>query len=329
MPRRSHLTRRAFWSRSTPVALLTLLGLLQPPAVAAAVAPRLALLPSAGPPTTEVIIGGTGFGSSERVDLAVGDVRVGTVEASSAGRFSAQATVPASARPGPLLVSATGQTGGESAVATFTVRTDWPMLGFEPHRTSFNPYENILNPSNVGGLTLRWRVGSYFGTPVVSGGVIYSVIGLYNQLTALDERTGQILWQTQLSGTGNPAAPVVEHGVVYTTNSSGTMYAVNALTGSIIWAAPAPTTYGVTLAVWRGRAYSVSLHEIAALEEATGRELWRYRDGDSEFWTEVGGYWILFLTGCRRRSLDLAEPRGTGRVRTPGFLRPRWREGAK
>jgi hypothetical protein len=72
-----------------------------------------------------------------------------------------------------------------AALATFivvaTAGCEWPMLGFGPARTNYNPFESRVNVVNVGSLQETWSTpfggplsGAAFVAPVVSGGVVYA-----------------------------------------------------------------------------------------------------------------------------------------------------------
>ena len=138
------------WSRVLAVAavgMLLALGLFAAPVGAVTVS--ITLKPAAGPPTSAVTVTGAGFGASETVAVDFSAAQVATATTSSAGTFSATFTVPASALPGRHPVTATGQTSGLSATLNFLVRTDWPQFHFDPASTGFNPYENVIGPSNV------------------------------------------------------------------------------------------------------------------------------------------------------------------------------------
>ncbi len=71
-------------------------------------------------------------------------------------------------------------------------KTNWPMFGFSPQHSHFNPRETILSPKTVSGMVLNWSVN----TPG------------YIDTTA-----------------------AVVNGVVYIGSSDGTLYAFNAATG--------------------------------------------------------------------------------------------------
>jgi glucose dehydrogenase len=56
--------------------------------------------------------------------------------------------------------------------------TNWSQYRFDASHTGFNPYEKVLNASNVGALHLKWRhyTGSFSlveDGPAVVNGVVY------------------------------------------------------------------------------------------------------------------------------------------------------------
>src|SRR2546423_15347339 len=63
--------------------------------------------------------------------------------------------------------------------AQATGQSDWPMFGFDAQHTRYNPNENILNPTNVSGLTLDWSYTAgdsiYNSSPAVVNGIVYVV----------------------------------------------------------------------------------------------------------------------------------------------------------
>ena len=99
---------------------------------------------------------GSGFGSSETVVVRFGTSRVATATTSATGAFTASFDVPQPTPPGQHPVKAKGQASGRSATAMFFVRTDWPQFRFGPDHLGTNPYENVLDPANVSGLSLGW-----------------------------------------------------------------------------------------------------------------------------------------------------------------------------
>src|SRR5260370_30759016 len=160
--------------------------------VAQAAGPHNGLSQKVGPPTTSVQVHGAGFGHSETVLVDVDTTQVGATTTDATGEFVVRITVPKSALPGTHTVRATGQSSGLTALALFLVQTDWAQFHFGPHLTGYNPYENVLTPSNVSALTLDWShttAGLSYSSPAVAGGVVY--VGSWDDKQhALDGVTG-------------------------------------------------------------------------------------------------------------------------------------------
>ena len=189
-----------------------------------------------GPPTTSTLVRGRRFGPSETVDLAFDGVPLRTAVTGPKGTFLTRASIPASAVPGDHVVEATGETSGSTAVATFTVRTDWPTFHFDPARTGYNPYENVLSPANVHGLTEAWNFttgGPVTSAPAVANGMVY--VGSHDDnLYALDAATGAPVWTFPAGG--NVSSPTVVDGVVYVAAGEAFtyVYALDAFTFNTI-----------------------------------------------------------------------------------------------
>src|SRR5258708_37025462 len=154
------------------------------------------------------------------------------------GSFSAPITVPASAPPGPHIVQATGQSSGLSAQAKFLVQTDWPMNGYDSRHTRFNPYENVLNATNVSNLVQDWTATTgnrIDASPAVVNGVVYAGSS-DTYMYAFDAKTGTTVWKAPgVWPIG--ASPAVADRVVYTGSGDGNLYAFNAKTGAVVWTA--------------------------------------------------------------------------------------------
>ena len=97
-------------------------------------------------------------------------------------------------------------------------------------------------------LTQLWSVdlggsrGSV-GYPVVANGIV--VVASNDQLVALDEKTGIVLWK-QGSPSGYWVGPAYDNGMIFSNPSEGSgssnvgMYAFDERTGKQLWSAPAP-----------------------------------------------------------------------------------------
>jgi outer membrane protein assembly factor BamB len=131
---------------------------------------------------------------------------------------------------------------------------DWPTYMADNGRSGFNPNETIINPSTAPNLKLKWihTAGGAVSTQAVeANGLVYwgSWDG-YEHATKLDNTR---LWATNIGTTTDsacspPRVGVASTGTIGTVTISGTatsvdfvgggngkFYAINALTGAIIW----------------------------------------------------------------------------------------------
>ena len=197
-------------------------------APAAAVTASITLKPGVGPPTTKVSVTGSGFGASETVAVDFSAIQVATATTSPTGAFSATFTVPKSALPGNHPVTATGDTSGLSATRNFLVRTDWAKSRFDLANSGYNPYENVIGPSNVSGLKKAWTAATdnaLYSSPVVANGVAY--VSSDDELYAFSAagttgcsgtpKTCKPLWTAAITGDAptSRTSPTVANGVVY------------------------------------------------------------------------------------------------------------------
>lgn len=225
------------------MALVASLGLLVSTKVAthaASTSASLSLYPASGPPTSTTDVFGASFSIGETVGVTFDTKSVGTVTANG-GNISLKIHIPSSALPGNHTVTATGQSSGLSAQATFLVQTNWPMFGFDPQQTHYNPYENILTTANVSKLKLDWKYQGQnpflMGSPAVSNGLAYIDT---NPLSALDQHTGTVVWQVTQNSYGS-SSPATADGIVFVGTNSGSsssITAMNAQTGAVRWTYP-------------------------------------------------------------------------------------------
>ena len=122
---------------------------------------------------------------------------------------------------------------------------DWPQLGYDSGHSAYNPYENTIGPSNVAQLQQAWSFSA---------------------------------------GSGNTTGNVVEAGgVVYAPSANGTLFALDASSGSLIWSATTGTGYassGSAPVVDDGLVFTTcnigSTQGVCALNAATGAPAWSY-----------------------------------------------------
>src|SRR6185503_4714630 len=142
-----------------------------------------------------------------------------------------------------------------------------------------------LNVANGGVLWSFNLSGSFRWSGVCyENGRVFAVNGS-GLLRAFDGASGSVIWQTQLPGQfvfSSP--PTVSDGVIYVggAGSGGTVYAVSAGTGAVLWttqvvngdqSSPAVTNDGVYV--------SYSCPNVYKLNPATGTPIWAYSTGCS------------------------------------------------
>ncbi len=161
------------------------------------------------------------------------------------------------------------------------VATNGIMLGFDAQHTHANPYERILNPTTVGGLTKKWTylTGDIIASsPAVAGGVVYFG-GHSGKVYALDAASGAKKW-TYLTGTAADSSPAVAGGVVYIGSGDGNLYALDAVSGAKKWAFKTGGPIFSSPTVAGGVVYIVSFDgSLYALDATSGAKKWAYSIG--------------------------------------------------
>jgi hypothetical protein len=119
--------------------------------------PAIVLSKRLGPPTSRILVSGSGFAPRVGVDIFFDTKDEALVVTNDGGQFrNAAITVSPSAYPGEHWVTALERDNSTAAQNPFVVFTDWPQFHVNDQHTGFNTYENILNPTNVGSLSIRW-----------------------------------------------------------------------------------------------------------------------------------------------------------------------------
>ncbi len=246
------------------------------------IAPTVIINPTVGPPTTKVLVSGSGFDPYAAVDIYFDLTDLALATTNGAGAFGGGSLqggiavpVPKDAVPGTHWITAVERYTVKAAQKSFLVRTDWAQFHFEPQHRGLNPYENVLSPATVGNMDLHWSYlteNSVFSSPAVANGVVYVGSNDYN-LYALDAKTGALLWKYT---TRYPvlASPAVANGLVYV-GCEDMLCALNAKTGALLW----KYSTGIidsSPAVANGVVYVASLSNLYALDAKTGALLWKY-----------------------------------------------------
>ena len=260
----------------------------------AAVTPHVKLSLTTGPPTSTVTVSGSGFGAREAVDVYFDTTDEALAVTSTSGGFhGVTVSVPASAVPGTHWVTAAGRHSGLAAQTAFTVNTNWAQYRYSSLHKGSNPYENVLNPGNVGDIDQAWHYptgGAVDSSPAVFNRVVY-VGSQDGNLYAVNATTGAEAWRT---GTGGPvdSSPAVAfentadgpRDVVYVGSADGNVYALNASPDQtfvqLFWTFPTGDSVESSPTVAAGVVYVGSDDgTVFAINAGNGQEVWNYTTG--------------------------------------------------
>jgi outer membrane protein assembly factor BamB len=261
------------------------------PAVLAAGAVTVTLSPNTGPPSPSVgppstlKVSGAGFPDSTAVYLYFDTTEVALAVANAAGSFAGiSIQVPTTAVPGTHWVTAVAQgTTGTAAQASFTVQTNWSQFRYSALHRGRNPYENVLNSTNVGSIDLDWSyttAGAITSSPAVSGGSVYFGSADDN-LYALNATTGALLWKYTTGNSIVGSSPAVVSNTVYVGSTDDYLYAINATTGALVWKFKTGAAINSSPAVVGGVVYIGSTDDnVYAVNATTGAQVWKFATGN-------------------------------------------------
>lgn len=262
--------------------------------VAHAANPFISLSSKYDHPSASVKINGKAFGASETISITFDSVFVGTATTDNRGAFASKITIPSSALPGTHTIQAIGGTSGLTTSASFLVQTNWALFGFNVQSNHYNPYENVLDSSNVSNLTLDWKYttgDTVVSSPAVVNGMAY--IGSNDgNIYAFNAATGVLLWSYS-TGFGSychciNSSPSVVKGVVYIGAGDDKLYALNALTGSLIWTYTVGDAVQTAVMVVNNVAYFGSNDDnLYAVNATTGVRLWSFTTGAAVLFAPV------------------------------------------
>ena len=244
--------------------------------------PSIHLSKRTGPPTSRILVSGRGFKPNVGVDIFFDTKDKALVVTDGKGEFDdAGIYAPRSAHPGEHWVTALERNNDKGAQKPFLVQTDWSEFRFAPDHKGLNPYENVLNPRTVGGMSLKWSYNTTYyvwGSPTVTDGVAYVATSPY--LYALDADTGAVrrtydfCCEDLLS-----SDPAVANGIIYVGLFDTGLHALDAKTGARLWNYPPIARVICSPAVANGRVYFNDSEDnngdgVYALDAKTGKPLW-------------------------------------------------------
>lgn len=167
-----------------------------------------------------------------------------------------------------------------------------------PHRDNRSTETGLLAAWPEEGPKLLWTtrgIGEGFSTVSISGGTLYTM-GNHDgqeQVIALDEKTGEILWRTPIGeayeqgrGNGPRGTPTIDGDFLYALGGSGNLACINCTTHDVVWQLNILDEYDGENIKW-GISESVlidgdqlictpggSKGTIVALNKQTGKEIW-------------------------------------------------------
>ena len=197
--------------------------------------PAIIINPTVGPPTTNVLVAGSGFDPYAAVDIYFDLTDLALAVTDGKGVFGGIAVqVPASAVPGKHWITAVERYGIKAAQKPFLVRTDWAQFRFGPDHNGVNPFENVLNPQTVGSLALDWSYSTpiyLLRPPIIASGLVY-ICGNNYTLYALNAATGgPPQWTWSLCWSFGDAVDT-KANVLYDGSNRDSLYFCDATTGA-------------------------------------------------------------------------------------------------
>jgi outer membrane protein assembly factor BamB len=138
--------------------------------------------------------------------------------------------------------------GAPNAPAASPAPPPWPSFAHDASRTAFQPSAGPLSRATLSRLKARWTFhdgAEISASPIVANGMVY-VGDVTGMVSALDERSGVVRWQTHLPGPYIRMTPTFMNGELFVgTRPSGQgvgspeFAALDATSGNVIWSVPA------------------------------------------------------------------------------------------
>ncbi len=242
----------------------------------AAAASIVTPVPASAHPSQTVSISGSGFDSSEAVDVYFDTTDTLLAVSAADGTLAGSITVPASAAPGAHSITAIGRRSSDAAQHALTVSTAWTQFGFGAAHVGVNPFENTLSTSTASTLGTLWSLsaGATGGTPAVTSDRVY--VGTNSGVAAFHTATGATSWNKNL-GANFTASPTMVGNTLYIGDLSGNYYALNAATGATVWKVKLTGAFYGSAVVANGIIYVGSYAgSFYALKATTGAVVWSY-----------------------------------------------------
>ena len=114
------------------------------------------------------------------------------------------------------------------------VNTNGIMFGFNAQHTHFNPFEHILNPTNVASLKTAWSSdpssAPIEASPAIANGIVYvgsddGKLYTYDANGCGNNKICHPLWTSDPTGNNTFSSPAVARGIVYISSANHKLYA--------------------------------------------------------------------------------------------------------
>lgn len=170
--------------------------------------------------------------------------------------------------------------------------------------------------------------GSYWWSALAYGGGRLYAQNYDGVLTAFNPATGKEIWTVTLPGQHSfTSPPTFADGVVYTggSGSGGTLYAVDAASGAVLWTQPVANGDNSSPAVTADGVYvSYACEQTYAFAPESGDPIWRHDTGCSGGGGRTpvladGGVWVRDDAGMVPTVLDAADGKVRGTYEASGW----------
>ena len=228
------------------------------------------------------------------------DAMIGGTQVVQAGRGRGAAAPAGDGEGGGAAPAGRGGRGGRGAAGPAFGQT---VLGTVPDYKDISDGE-LRNPSPNDWLMFRRNYQGWSYSPL-------------SQITPANVKNLQLKWSWAMNeGGASQVTPIIHNGVMFLSNTSNTIQALNAKTGELIWEnriGPAPTSaYGGTrsIAVYHDKVYFASTDAIMyALDARTGKIAWQTQIATGTHGTTGGvmvinGKVLSGLMGCDNYSTE-------------------------
>ncbi len=182
-----------------------------------------------------------------------------------------------------------------SNLAPTAFADDWPMF---QHDLSHTGYSTSAAPLTN---QILWSFAASdisASTASVANGIVY--VGGSTNMYAINAANGIQLWNytgEPVSGGFSIFAPAVANGMVYAGNGDGSLYAFNALTGSLSWVYQTLSSGIGSPSVVNGIVYIGSGDfNVYALNATTGTVIWNYTTGNQVYSSPALANGILYIS---------------------------------